>query len=71
MNLEALFGAVASVAVLTSKRLLRVSFVTSSQNMGLQVPFGGGYVYTLWAVPSFATAGNLYMCHGVIILSRA
>jgi len=70
MNLETLFGAVTPIAILTSEGLLCVSFVTSSENMRLQVPFRGGYVNTLWAVPSLATASNLDVRHGVIILSR-
>jgi len=70
MNLETLFCAVTSVTVLTSKGLLCVSFVTPGENVGLQVPFRGGYVNTLWAVPSFATASNLDVRHGVIILPR-
>jgi len=70
MNLQTLLGSITSVAVLTTEGLLGVRLMSSSENMRLQVAFRGGYVNALWAVPSFATAGNLNMRHGVIILSR-
>lgn len=75
VDLQALLGAVAAVAVLTTKRLLSVSLVSAGEDVGFEVALGGGDVDTLGAVPAFAAPRNLqhksYVSHGKYLVTRA
>ena len=70
-HLETLFGAVAPLAVLTAEGFLGVRFVTAGEDVGLEVPLGGGDVDTGGAVPALAAPGHLHVRHRVIVLPRA
>ena len=73
VNLQALLGAVAAVAVLTTKWLLSVSLVSAGE-LGFEVALGGGDVDTLGAVPAFAAPRNLqhksYVSHGKYLVKK-
>ena len=73
VDLQALFGAVAAVTVLTTKRLLSVSLVSAGE-LGFEVALGGGDVDTLGAVPAFAAPRNLqhksYVSHGKYLVKK-